>query len=77
VLDRELYAIAVAPLLAPDPIAWLCPMFRIDDDFAREIKVYTNLEITFSMAPTCLARRCQTDAPSLRCCAIAYSRRSR
>ena len=38
VLDRELYAIAVAPLLAPDPIAWLCPMFRIDDDFAREIK---------------------------------------
>ena len=47
VLERELYAIAVAPLLAPDPIAWLCPMFRIDDDFAREIKVYTNLEITF------------------------------
>ena len=47
VLDRELYAIAVAPLLAPDPIASLCPMFRIDDDFAREIKVYTNLEITF------------------------------
>jgi adenylate cyclase len=47
VLDRELYAIAVAPLLAPDPIAWLCPMFRIDNDFAREIKVYTNLEITF------------------------------
>ena len=46
-LDRELYAIAVAPLLAPDPIAWLCPMFRIDDDFAREIKVYTKLEITF------------------------------
>ena len=47
VLDRALYAIAVAPLLAPDPIAWLCPMFRIDDDFAREIKIYTNLEITF------------------------------
>src|SRR5207244_7335501 len=47
VLDRELYAIAVAPLLAPDPIAWLCPMFRVYDDFAREIKVYTNLEITF------------------------------
>ena len=47
VLDGELYAIAVAPLLAPDPIAWLCPMFRIDDDFAREIQSYTNLEITF------------------------------
>jgi len=47
VLEGGLYAIAVAPLLAPDPIAWLCPMFRIDDDFAREIKVYTKLEITF------------------------------
>ena len=47
VLDRELYAIAVAPLLAPDPIAWLCPMFRVDNDFAREIRVYTKLEITF------------------------------
>jgi adenylate cyclase len=47
VLDGDLYAIAVAPLLAPDPIAWLCPMFRIDDDFARDIQSYTNLEITF------------------------------
>jgi adenylate cyclase len=46
-LDRNLYAIAVAPLLAPDPIAWLCPGFRIDDGFAREIKTYTDLEITF------------------------------
>lgn len=46
-LDGELYAIAVAPLLAPDPIAWLCPIFRIDDDFAREIKSYAKLEITF------------------------------
>ena len=40
-LDNELYAMAVTPLLAPDPIAWLCPGFRIDDDFAREIKTYT------------------------------------
>lgn len=47
VLDRELYVMAVAPLLAPDPIAWLCPMFRIGDEFARDIKLYTNLEITF------------------------------
>src|SRR5204863_5577137 len=45
--DGELFAMAVAPLLAPDPIAWLCPGFRIDDDFAREIKTYTNVEITF------------------------------
>jgi adenylate cyclase len=46
-LDNELYAMAVTPLLAPDPIAWLCPGFRIDDNFAREIKAYTDLEITF------------------------------
>ena len=51
VLDRELYAVAVAPLLAPDPIAWLCPMLRIDNDFAREIQSYTNLEITFLNGP--------------------------
>ena len=43
----ELYTMAVTPLLAPDPIAWLCPGFRIDDNFAREIQTYTNLEITF------------------------------
>ncbi len=46
-LDNELYAMAVTPLLAPDPIAWLCPGFRVDDAFAREIKTYTDLEITF------------------------------
>ena len=46
-LGNELYAMAVTPLLAPEPIAWLCPGFRVDDDFAREIKAYTDLEITF------------------------------
>ncbi len=46
-LGDELDAMAVTPLLAPEPIAWLCPAFRVDDDFAREIKVYTDLEITF------------------------------
>jgi adenylate cyclase len=47
VLDGQLFATAIAPLLAPDPIAWLCPGFRVDDNFAREIKTYTNSEITF------------------------------
>ena len=54
-LGNELYAMAVTPLLAPDPIAWLCPGFRIDDDFAREIKTYTHLEITFLSAQTLFA----------------------
>jgi hypothetical protein len=52
-------------------------MFRIDDDFAREIKVYTKLEITFLNGADLFGTRCRTGAPSLRCCAIAYSRRSR
>ena len=47
ILNNELYAIAVTPLLAPAPIAWLCPAFRIDDEFAREIQTYSDLEITF------------------------------
>jgi adenylate cyclase len=46
-LRKELYGMAITPLLAPDPIAWLCPGFRIDDDFAREIKTYSDLDITF------------------------------
>ena len=46
-LDDGLYAMAVTPVLAPDPIAWLCPGFRIDDDFAGEIKSYAHAEITF------------------------------
>ncbi|MEP7014548.1 MAG: adenylate/guanylate cyclase domain-containing protein [Verrucomicrobiota bacterium] len=46
ILDKKLYAMAVTPLLAPDPIAWLCPAFHIDDQFAREIKAYADLEIT-------------------------------
>ena len=49
-LDRDLYVIAVTPLLAPAPIAWLCPAFHIDDEFAREIKRYTDSEITFASA---------------------------
>ncbi|MGH7938851.1 MAG: HAMP domain-containing protein, partial [Chthoniobacterales bacterium] len=47
-LGNELDAMAVTPLLAPEPIAWLCPGFRVDDDFAREIKAFTDLEITFA-----------------------------
>jgi len=46
-LDNQLYAMAVTPLLAPEPIAWLCSGFRVDDELAREIESYTNLEITF------------------------------
>jgi adenylate cyclase len=47
-LNHQLYAMAVSPLLAPEPIAWLCSGFRVNDEFAREIQSYTDLEITFA-----------------------------
>jgi adenylate cyclase len=53
VLDGQLFAMAATPLLAPEPIAWLCSGFRVDDAFAHEIETYTNLEIAF-LAPRVL-----------------------
>ena len=50
ILNHQLYAMAVTPMLAPEPIAWLCSGFRVDDEFARQIQSYTRLEITF-LAP--------------------------
>jgi adenylate cyclase len=55
ILDQELFAMAVTPLLAPAPIAWLCPGFRIDESFARAIQADSNLEITFLNGPTLFA----------------------
>ena len=46
-LNDRLYAMAVSPLLAPEPIAWLCSGFQVDNEFAREIQSYTDLAITF------------------------------
>ncbi len=54
-LDHQLYAMAATALLAPEPIAWLCSGFQVDDDFAREIETYTNLEITFLSAQNVFA----------------------
>jgi adenylate cyclase len=50
IINHQLYAIAAASLLAPEPIAWLCSGFRVNDEFAREIETYTHLEITFAGA---------------------------
>ena len=47
IFDHRLYAMAATPLLAPEPIAWLCSGFRVDDNFSREIESFTRLEITF------------------------------
>jgi adenylate cyclase len=55
ILDGQLFAMAITPLLAPDPIAWLCPGFRFDESFAREIQADSNLEITFLNEQTLFA----------------------
>ncbi len=46
-LDGQLYAMAATALRAPDPIAWITVGVRITDEFAREIKSYVDLEISF------------------------------
>ena len=45
--DGKLYAAVVVPLLAPEPVAWICLGFRIDDAFAAELAGLTNQEISF------------------------------
>ena len=46
-LDGQLYAMVATALRAPDPKAWITIAFRIDDEFAREIKSYADLDISF------------------------------
>jgi len=41
------YFLVVTPLLAPEPIAWLCPGFVIDDALARELEDITDTQVTF------------------------------
>lgn len=45
--DGKLYAVVVVPLLAPEPIAWICLGFRIDDAFAAELGGLTNQAVSF------------------------------
>jgi len=45
--DGKLYAVVVVPLLAPEPIAWICLGFRIDDGFATELAGLTDQAVSF------------------------------
>ncbi len=45
--DGKLYAAVVVPLLTPEPSAWVCLGFRIDDAFARELGILANLDVSF------------------------------
>ena len=46
-MDGALYRLAIVPLLAPDPIAWLCAGFAIDDSTAVDLRRVTNLHVSF------------------------------
>src|SRR4051812_12165672 len=45
--EGKLYAVVVVPLLAPEPIAWICLGFRIDDAFATELAGLTKQSVSF------------------------------
>ncbi|HEY7542625.1 MAG TPA: adenylate/guanylate cyclase domain-containing protein [Methylomirabilota bacterium] len=46
-MDGALYRLAIVPLLAPEPIAWLCAGFAIDDRTAADLRRVTNLHVSF------------------------------
>ena len=46
-MDGGLYRLAVVPLLAPVPIAWLAAGFSIDDRTAADLRRVTGLHISF------------------------------
>ena len=45
--DGKLFAVVIVPLLAPQPVAWICLGFRIDDTFAQELGRLTHQEVSF------------------------------
>ena len=45
--DGKLFAVVVVPLLSPDPEAWICLGFRIDDTFAQELGALTKQAVSF------------------------------
>jgi class 3 adenylate cyclase len=47
VIDGALYRLALVPLLAPVPIAWLCAGFAIDDRSAADLRRLTGLHVSF------------------------------
>ncbi len=47
ILDGHLYSVVLAPVRAPDIVAWLLIGFRIDREFTAELKAMTGIELTF------------------------------
>ncbi|MBF0457382.1 MAG: HAMP domain-containing protein [Nitrospirae bacterium] len=45
-MDGKTYQITIVPLLAPDPVAWLCTGFLVDDDLLFEMKKLILADVT-------------------------------
>jgi class 3 adenylate cyclase len=46
-IDGRLYRLAVVPLLAPEPIAWLGAGFAVDDRTAADLRRLSGLQVSF------------------------------
>lgn len=46
-IDQRPYQLAVVPVLAPAPVAWIAMGFSIDDRIAREMRELTGLQVSF------------------------------
>jgi adenylate cyclase len=73
--DGRLYSVVIAAVRAPDPIAWLVIGFRIDREFAVELKQLTGIDLSFfddadrplaSTLPETAVRELATALPRLR-----------
>ncbi|APV48961.1 hypothetical protein BWI17_04255 [Betaproteobacteria bacterium GR16-43] len=51
VLGSRPYQLVIVPVLAPEPIAWVGLAFEVNDDFAREMRNLTGLEVSFLSRP--------------------------
>lgn len=45
-IDQQPYQLVTVPILAPDPVAWLCLGFKIDRQLLNQLKQLTQLEIS-------------------------------
>lgn len=49
-LGDRAFQLVVVPVLAPDPIAWVCMGFRVDEPLAQELRRITSAHVSFLRA---------------------------
>ena len=67
VIQGRLYQVVLAPVLAPQPLAWVAMDFEIDDRTARELRALSSAEVSFV--------RAGRDAPRVLATTLPHSRR--